>query len=61
MSQQQDKKQNRGPKPTSNHQQRLENIVRQTTVEARVRRHTRSFIYLGPSSVKMMTTVMNRL
>lgn len=46
MTQKEEEKKNRGPKPTTNHQQRLENIVRQTTVEARVRRHV--FIHLGP-------------
>lgn len=33
-----EEKKKRGPTPTTNHQQRLENIVRQTRVEARVRR-----------------------
>lgn len=45
--QKQEEKKNRGPKPTANHQQRLENIVRQTTVEARVRRHNHAFIWVG--------------
>uniref|UniRef100_A0A3Q2E8R2 Chromosome transmission fidelity protein 18 homolog n=1 Tax=Cyprinodon variegatus TaxID=28743 RepID=A0A3Q2E8R2_CYPVA len=34
---QKEEKKSAGPKPTRNHQQRLENIVKQTTVEARVR------------------------
>lgn len=45
--QKQEEKKNRGPKPTTNHQQRLENIVRQTTVEARVRRHNHACIWVG--------------
>lgn len=32
-----EERKNAGPKPTRNHQQRLENIVKQTTVETRVR------------------------
>lgn len=45
--QKQEEKKNRGAKPTTNHQQRLENIVRQTTVEARVRRHNHAFIWVS--------------
>lgn len=46
MQKQEEKKNQTRPKPTTNHQQRLENIVRQTTVEARVRRHNHSFIWV---------------
>lgn len=35
--QREEEKKGTGPKTTKNHQQRLENIVKQTTVETRVR------------------------
>lgn len=47
-----EEKKSSGPKPIRNHQQRLENIVKQTTVETRVRSenthihtHTEGFIF----------------
>lgn len=41
VSQKQEEKKSAGPQPARNHQQRLENIVKQTTVETRVRhQHT---------------------
>lgn len=38
MTQKAEDKKSAGPKASRNHQQRLENIVKQTTVESRVRR-----------------------
>ena len=42
--QKEEEKKSAGPKPTRNHQQRLENIVKQTTVETRVR-HTQPNVF----------------
>lgn len=49
-----EEKKSAGPKPIRNHQQRLENIVKQTTVETRVR-HSNTYTHTCVSHLGGLT------
>lgn len=57
VTQKEEDKKSAGPKASKNHQQRLENIVKQTTVESRVRRtNTDMLLAAGKSLLLWINT-----